>query len=139
MFLVPTYLSESPIHGLGVFTVRRLRAGTPIWEFDDRVDFRISAEEMASVPIRLQEILRVYSYRECSGQHVFCGDHARFMNHSETPNCDDDGVTIRVNRSVPAHTELTCDYRLFDVDAASGLEPYVASRSPTDTPTPRAT
>ena len=39
------------------------------------------------------------------------------MNHQDDPNCDDTrpGLTI-ARRDIQAHEELTCDYRVFDLE-----------------------
>lgn len=59
---------------------------------------------------------------------VLCGDNARFMNHSFEPNCDDrTGVTFAL-RDILAGEELTCDYRVFDLESANdGLALWAAS------------
>jgi hypothetical protein len=55
---------------------------------------------------------------------VLCGDNAKFMNHSFEPNCDDvDGPYTVTKRDIATDEELTCDYRLFDLESArDGLE-----------------
>jgi uncharacterized protein len=119
MFLVPTYLAESSIHGLGVFASEPIPAGTRIWEFDGRVDWRMTPEELAAFPEPYQSRLRAWCYLEAEGTYVLCGDNAKFMNHAEGPNCDDpEGKYTVTNRAIAAGEELTCDYRAFDRESA---------------------
>lgn len=129
MFLVPTYVSRSSIHGHGVFAARAIPAGTLVWEFTEGVDWRIEASTMERFPEPFQSRLREWSYREESGRYVLCGDNAKFMNHSESPNCDDAGEFTRSLRDIEAGEELTCDYRAFDADVARHGLDYVGVRS----------
>jgi len=120
MFLIPTYLSESSIHGVGVFTSTPLAANTRIWVFTENVDWRLSPEELASFPEPYQTKMRTWCYLNGDGRYVLCGDNARFMNHSDTPNCDDpEGRYTITNRDIEAGEELTSDYRTFDHESAS--------------------
>ena len=120
MFRVPTYLAWSSIHGVGVFTPAEIPAGTLIWEFTPGVDWRFTAQELASFPQPYQAKLRTWCYLEEPGYYVLCGDNARFMNHSFEPNCDDSGDrTVALRRIAPAE-ELTCDYRSFDLESGNG-------------------
>jgi uncharacterized protein len=121
---IPTYLAVSPIHGIGVFTAAPIPAGTRIWDFDDRVDWRIEPEELAAFPEPYQTRLRAWCYLDSDGRYVLCGDNAKFMNHHPAPNCDDpEGRYTVTNRDIAKGEELTCDYRTFDQEsAAKGLD-----------------
>ena len=115
MFLIPTYIARSPIHGAGVFTPVDIPTGTRVWEFAPEVDWKLSPEELAAVPERLRRRLETYCYLNEEGLYVLCGDNARFMNHADAPNCDDSGGPFTVAcRPIRATEELTCDYRVFD-------------------------
>lgn len=116
VFTIPTVVKDSPIQGVGVFTVVFIPAGTVLWEFTPDVDWRMTPEEMASFPEPFQTCLRRYSYLEVSGAYVLCGDNAKFMNHADHPNCDDRGSCTTAARDVAVGEELTCDYRSFDVE-----------------------
>ena len=115
VFRVPTYLTRSPIHRVGVFTPVFIPKGTLIWALDPDIDWTLSPEDIARFPPAYQDRLKSYCYLEESGSYILCGDNARFMNHSDVPNCDDwtSGSTI-AHRDIEAHEELTCDYRAFD-------------------------
>jgi SET domain-containing protein len=118
MFLIPTYLAASSIHGLGVFTPHFIPAGTHLWEFHHGVDWRLKPEEMGAFPQSCLEQIRSWAYEDEDGTYVFCGDNAKFMNHADEPNCDDSGPHHTVAlRDIHAGEELTCNYRLFDEES----------------------
>lgn len=114
MFRVPTFLGPSSIHGFGVFTAGPLPGGTLLWEFTPGVDRALREEELQAFPASWREWFERYCYLNDEGLYIFCGDNARFMNHSGTPNCDDSGVLTVTLRDIAAGEELTCDYRIFD-------------------------
>jgi hypothetical protein len=61
----------------------------------------------------------MYCYLSPEGIYVFCGDNAKFMNHSTDPNCDDpEGRYTVANRDIEAGEELTSDYTTFDLESA---------------------
>ena len=118
MLRVPTFVAPSPIAGVGLYAATDLPAGTVIWEYTEGVDWRITPAELEAFPEPYRGRLRHYLYQEDSGDFVLCGDNAKFMNHSEAPNCDDpEGESTLTNRHVHAGEELTCDYRSFDMES----------------------
>lgn len=121
MFRIPTYLASSPIHGVGVFTPQPIPAGTVLWEFHPQVDWTIVPEALEQFPEPYRSWLRAYCYLDAQQNvHVLCGDNAKYMNHSDDPNCDDTGVRFTVaRRDIGADEELTCDYRAFDAESAT--------------------
>ncbi len=62
------------------------------------------------------EFLRRYSYMPRIGAErwILCADNARFYNHSESPNTVGDEWISYAAIDIPAHNELTIDYRSFD-------------------------
>lgn len=119
MFIIPTYLSKSPIHGVGVFTPEPIKKGTLLWEFEPSVDWKITPEELERFPEPYQSRFRMYCYLLPEGVYVFCGDNAKYMNHSTDPNCDDpEGRYTVANRDIAAGEELTSDYTTFDLESA---------------------
>ena len=118
MLRVPTYVAPSPIAGVGLFAAVDLPPHQVIWEFHDGVDWRISPSELILFPEPFQSRLRHYLYQEDSGLYVLCGDNAKYMNHSDEPNCDDTGEDQTItNRPIAAGEELTCDYREIDLES----------------------
>lgn len=118
MLRVPTYVDSSPIAGVGLYAGTDLAEGTIIWEYDETVDWQMTPGELASFPEPYRSRMKHYVYLDQSGLYVLCGDNARFMNHSQDPNCDDpDGAHTITRRAVRAGEELTCDYTQFDVES----------------------
>jgi hypothetical protein len=105
----------SPIHGTGVFAIRRIRTGTRIIEY---VGERVSHAEAD----------RRYQRKDANDNHTFLfivdrrtvidagvgGNAARFINHSCAPNCEtvieDRRVFIYALRDIAAGEELAYDY-----------------------------
>ena len=126
MLLVSASVGPSPIHGVGCFAEERIREGQVTWEFSERFDLRIPVPELASLPRATQGFLETYGYVEMHGGQevvVLCGDHTKYMNHSEHPNqrWDGDRQLSVAARAIEAGEELTCDYREFDLDAERKL------------------
>ena len=115
MFRVPTFVSRSSIHGLGVFAAAPIPRGTVIWELDTAADWVLTEDEMGAFPRKLQEQMEAWTYQAEDGRYILCSDGAKFMNHSFDPNCDDHGPYQTVAaRDIAAGDELTCDYRAFE-------------------------
>ena len=129
MFLVPTLLGPSGIHGTGVFAVGPIAAGTVLWRFTEGVDWRIPPADLAAFPEPYQARLRAWCYLDDDGHYVLCGDTAKFMNHSDDPNCDEPEHTTVANRAIAAGEELTCDYRTFDRESMDKGESFDAATS----------
>lgn len=116
MFLIDVYLDKSPIEGIGVFSKRPIARGTQIWAFDPRFDRLIPRELWEAQEGSLKSYLDRYTYpsRRQPDHVVFEADDARYMNHSETPNCDfsreDAAYALQ---DIAAGEELTCDYNVF--------------------------
>lgn len=107
----------SPVHGRGVFAVRRIRKGTRIVEY---LGERVSH----------QEADRRYESKDASDNHTFLfivdsrividagvdGNDARFINHSCNPNCESviEGrrVFIEAIRTIEPGDELSYDYQI---------------------------
>jgi SET domain-containing protein len=114
MFLVPTYLANSSIHGLGVFTPVAIPAGTIVWELNPVIDWELTPAELDAMPEPFRSKVRAYSYLNVDGVYLLCGDNGKFMNHASSPNCYEDDIRTIAAVDIPANTELTCDYRAFE-------------------------
>jgi SET domain-containing protein len=108
---------RSPVHGHGVFALRRIRKGTRIIEY---LGERISHEESD----------RRYEDHSPDDPHTFLfivdkrtvidagvgGNDARFINHSCAPNCesviDKRRVFIEALRTIQPGEELAYDYQI---------------------------
>ncbi|MAK64150.1 MAG: SET domain-containing protein-lysine N-methyltransferase [Maricaulis sp.] len=116
MLLVETYLSPSPLEGLGVFASQFIPKGQKLWALDPAVDILLSPLQVAERPDVYQGFIRRYAYFDRTlGAYLLDGDHARFLNHSDTPNLDfsaPDGSGVAV-RDIRQGEEILCDYRQF--------------------------
>lgn len=127
MILIPTRVRPSAIHGLGLFTVRTVKAGEPIWRFVEGFDQRFSPEKVAALPSPAREHVMWFAYEDqVDGHRVLSGDLTCFMNHSDTPNTGipsgmRETTTTYALRDLAEGEEITCDYRAFDADAGRKL------------------
>ena len=112
MLLIRTYLQPSLIHGIGLFTAEDITPGTLVWEFHPLVDRWITRSEFETLPALAREmVLRHAEFVASDDAFLLSGDYDKFMNHSSTPNIRDERTRMYANDFIPAHTELTCDYR----------------------------
>lgn len=114
-------LGPSPIHGVGVFAVRDIPRGTPVFGDDDQPVIR--------VPARLVRRLRAESrtlYEDfcvLRGNEYLCPPSFNlltvswYLNHSDTPNtrCDQDLRFVATKR-IRKGEEVTADYRTYSDD-----------------------
>lgn len=119
MLLIDTFVAPSAVHGLGVFCVTDVAAGTVVWDFDPRIDHCLTEHDVAALPGPARTYLARFGYRDRrTGLWVLCGDDARFTNHAliptllDVPN-DRFGLDVAAY-DLPAGTELTNDYRAWD-------------------------
>lgn len=133
MLRVPARLAPSAIHGLGVFAVEAIAAGTEIWRFTPGLDRDLTPGEVAAFPADIRVWLDHYAYLDrWLGRWILCVDEARFMNHSDRPNtrqereADPYGVDSAA-RDIAAGEEITCDYRTFEAPVDGGVEGSAAA------------
>ena len=116
MMLIPTYLAPSSIEGLGVYTRVAIAKGEPVWQMDSRFDRLIPVADVEAAPEEMRIFLDRYGY-PCMTDPSFIVldvDDGRYMNHTETPNCDfRDAEVGYALRDIAVGEELTCDYREF--------------------------
>lgn len=106
-------LKPSPIHGVGVFALRDIPAGTKvIWEYDTIEVVTLTETELAALPKQIAgEILARTIFIE--GEPLSFLDpnsttnYRSYMNHSATPNTDG----VHTNRDIAEGEELTEDYK----------------------------
>ncbi|MBN8466882.1 SET domain-containing protein [Corallococcus exiguus] len=111
MLRVKTSVKRSPIHGLGLFAEERIPQGTIVWAFDRPIDQRFWPVDVVGMSAIEKAFLARYAFCE-RGTLVLCGDHARFMNHSDSANCGNNAsrtATIALRDIAPGE-ELTDDY-----------------------------
>jgi SET domain-containing protein len=125
---------HSPIHGYGVFALRRIRKGTTVIEYlGDRVSH-------AQADAR-------YEDKDAKDNHTFLftvdsktvidagtnGNEARFINHACDPNCEssvfEKRVFIEAIRTIQPGEELAYDYQIQrDPDDAPDVDQVFACR-----------
>lgn len=111
MLLVDHYVSQSNIHGLGVFTRESISAGAKVWKFDPMFDVEIPASLVNRFPEEERRtVLRHAEFIEHLNVFRLGNDGDMFMNHSDEPSLVDRGEEMIAARDLPAGTELTCDY-----------------------------
>jgi SET domain-containing protein len=122
MMLIETRVAPSSIHGLGLFTLSAVRAGTPIWRFQPGFDHDFSPDQFAALPELARNHTRWFCFvSRIDGHVILSGDHACFINHSEAHNTGAPPnplppVTTVALRDIAANEELTCNYWDYDAD-----------------------
>lgn len=123
MFLIKTVLQ--PSYGIGVFADEEVATGRIVWRFDPRVDRTFESLDDFEEPVA--GFLGKYTYLDPTRRlYVLCGDDARFVNHSDTPNLRpiwDRATGLYVHdealRPIRRGEELTIDYRLIHEGCAT--------------------
>jgi SET domain-containing protein len=108
---------HSPVHGYGVFALRRIRKGTTIMEY---LGDRVSHEEADSR----------YEHKHPDDNHTFLftvdsktvidggvgGNDARYINHGCDPNCESASqnkrIFVEAVRTIQPGEELAYDYQI---------------------------
>jgi len=115
MLRVRTYVGQSPIEGVGLFASEPISRGAIIWKYDARFDMTVDLDAIPAEDWHLREWVMRYGYQpEDEPHYIICGDNARFMNHSPTPNADDVGNLTIARVDIAAGEEITCNYAAFD-------------------------
>jgi SET domain-containing protein len=110
---------RSPLQGMGVFALKRIRKGTPVIEY---LGERITPEESDQRYARLANPAHTFLFTVDDRLVVdatWKGNVARYINHSCDPNCESTIVRrhiwIKAIRDIVPGEELTYDYNL-DLD-----------------------
>ncbi|RYB02565.1 SET domain-containing protein [Lichenibacterium ramalinae] len=117
MFLIRTRLGPSPIHGVGVFALEAVPAGTVVWRYDAAFDRIVTPTERDGAPRAFRAHLDAYAYpsADLGGATLLCCDHAKFLNHSDHPNTAERPFMSVAARPIAVGEEITCDYGTFCV------------------------
>lgn len=124
MFVIRTRVGASPIHGVGVFAAEPVALGQTVWRFEPGFDRVITDEEFGTAPAAFRDFLAMYAYRstDMDGQTILSCDHARFLNHSDDPNTEEQPFVSIARRQIAVDDEITCDYGAFCVEW-TGFDP----------------
>ena len=122
---LPRYTSErvslvvrrSRFHGRGVFTTRRIPAGTRVLEYTgERISYAEAARRYDDGGAPHAHTLLFTVDRRTAIDGAIGPGIARYVNHSCQPNCgtfvERGRIFIETVREVPAGAELTYDYRM---------------------------
>ena len=113
MFLIDTYLDKSKIHGVGVFSKENINKGIKIKEERPEFEIEFNSDNLPKMPLALANFINTHSYeRELGSKILVMGiDNEKYLNHSEDPSVDDDGIALK---EIKIGDEITIDYRDFD-------------------------
>jgi hypothetical protein len=105
----------SPEIGYGIFATALIPKGTITW-VKDELDRIIPKEDLKIMSAANLENLLKYSYRNSSGDYVFCWDLTRYVNHSYSPNSmlTTLGFEIAIKDILPGE-EMTNDYGTLNI------------------------
>jgi len=116
MLLVNAYLDKSPIQGIGLFAKQPILKGALVWALDLRFDRLVETALYESLTGPMKDYLDRYAYphRRDPRYIVFEADDARYMNHSDDPNCDFSKLEVaHALHDIAAGEEMTCNYSVF--------------------------
>lgn len=120
MLKIKTKIGVSKVHGIGLFADQFIPKNTVTWEYNPKVDLKISEKLLNSLDTINREYLLYYCYfdkkRDC---FVLCSDSQRFINHTKDKKREnilsspDKDIS---KRDINIGEELLCDYNKFDSD-----------------------
>jgi len=112
VLLVRYYVSESPIHGLGLFLAEPVRARQLVWRYEPTFDTEIPERLLDYLLDPYVETVRHNAeYLTERGVFRLGNDGDIFMNHSDQPTLIDMGDEMFAAKDLGPGDELTCDYR----------------------------
>ena len=113
MFLIDTYLDKSKIHGIGVFSKENVNKGEQIKEERPEFEIEFNKNKLPSMPLSLAKLIDTHAYERKigSGILVLGLDNEKYLNHSDDPSVNDDGIALK---NIKIGDEITIDYNNFD-------------------------
>tara|TARA_R100001443_G_scaffold41821_1_gene55162 strand:+ start:706 stop:1071 length:366 start_codon:yes stop_codon:yes gene_type:complete len=113
MFLIDTYLDRSEIHGVGVFSKENINKGRKIKEERPEFEMEFNKNKLPSIPLALAKLIDTHAHERKlgSGILVLGLDNEKYLNHSNNPSVNDDGIALK---DIKIGDEITIDYRDFD-------------------------
>lgn len=116
MNLVKTYISKSDIEGIGLFASEFIPLGTRMWEISG-FDIMVDDEGFKDLPLSDEQMKYVKRYIYFNnGFWIYCGDDAKFTNHSLDPNTVVNFEDQYAIKDIYPGEEITCNYHLIDSD-----------------------
>lgn len=120
MFLVETYLRQSPIEGIGVFAMDFIPNGTKIAKWLPGFDCKLTKQAVDDLPEQAKSYMRHHAYLD-GDFYYLNGDNMRFLNYAPDPNTKQVEDEDFAARDIQPGEEITCDYFSFDADATRKL------------------
>ena len=113
MFLIDTYLDKSSIQGVGVFSKENIKKGEKIKEERPEFEMEFDKNKLPQMPLALAKLIDTHAYeRRLNSNILVLGlDNEKYLNHSDDPSVNDDGVALK---NINIGDEITIDYRDFD-------------------------
>ena len=115
MLLIDTYLDKSKIHGIGVFSNQNILKGRRIKEVRPEFEIEFNRENLPKIPLCLAKLIDTHAYERTLGSNILVLgiDNEKYLNHSENPSVDDDGIALR---DIKIGEEITINYNDFDIN-----------------------
>ena len=101
--------------GYGVVAKKLIKKGTITWAFD-HLDREYTPEQIQGMDEIYRDVLMTYTFRNRKGNHVFCWDHGRYVNHSFRANCMATAYNFEIAiRDIRPGEQLTNDYGFLNI------------------------
>ena len=115
MFLIDTYLDKSKIQGVGVFAKENIKKGQLIKEVRPDFEIEFNKDNLPKMPLALAKLIDTHAYeRELGSKILVMGiDNEKYLNHSNNPSVNDNGIALN---DIKIGDEITVDYKDFDVN-----------------------
>ena len=115
MFLIDTYLDKSKIQGVGVFAKENIKKGQLIKEVRPDFEIEFNKDNLPKMPLALAKLIDTHAYeRELGSKILVMGiDNEKYLNHSNNPTVDEDGIALK---NIKIGDDITLDYKDFDVN-----------------------
>ena len=113
MLYIDTYLDKSEIHGVGVFSKENVNKGEQIKEERPEFVIEFNKDKLPSMPLALAKLIDTHAYERKigSGILVLGIDNEKYLNHSNDPSVNDEGIALK---NIKIGDEITIDYKDFD-------------------------
>jgi SET domain-containing protein len=117
MLIVETFLEDSPKKGVGLYSTHFIPKGNKWWVRNELFDKVTSKAEFEKLPLLAQEFIKTYGFLEPTGRWYLCIDNARFSNHSDSPNSENELnengeiISCFAIRDINPNEEILCNYR----------------------------
>ena len=111
MFLINTYLDKSKIQGVGVFSNENVIKGQKIKEVRPEFEIRFNKTNLPRMPLALANFIQTHAHEENENEYCLGIDNEKYLNHSNNPTVDEDGIALK---NIKIGDEITIDYRDFD-------------------------